>query len=127
MPDHADRAAEAPETLAPERALERLRELSAEVRAAVLVGPAGQVAGTPAGQPVDELAQIVGELMERADSAAGGPLEELEVTTPAGAVFAARREGWTLTAVTERAALSSLMLFDIRSVMAQLGPADEAA
>lgn len=127
MPDHPDRAAETPETLVPERALERLRELSAEVRAAVLVGPAGEVSSTPSGPRAGELAQIVADLMERADGAAAGPLEELEVTTPAGAVFAARREGWTLAAVVERTALSSLMLFDIRSVMAQVGPADEAA
>jgi hypothetical protein len=127
MDDSADRAADMPETLSPERALERLRELSTDVHAAVLLGPAGEVSATPAGAPAKELAQIVGELMERADSAAEGPLEELEVTTPAGAVFAARRDGWTLAAVTERAALASLMLFDIRSVMADLGTADEAA
>ena len=127
MDNSADRAADAPETLPPERALERLTELSTDVRAAVLLGPAGEVSAMPAGAPAKELAQIVGELMERADSAAEGPLEELEVTTPAGAVFAARRDGWTLAAVTERAALASLMLFDIRSVMAGLGPANEAA
>ena len=121
MTEPADSAAAAPEPLTPERALERLRELSTDVRAAVLIGPGGEAAATPEGRPADELGGVVADLMKRADDTASDPLEELEVTTTLGAVFAARRGGWTLAAVAERTALASLMLFDIRSVMEQMG------
>jgi hypothetical protein len=39
---------------------------------------------------------------------------------PGGAVFASRTPRWTLAVVARRAALSSLMLWDLRAVLGEL-------
>ncbi len=67
------------------------------------------------------LADVVGELLEATDAAAPGePPEQLECVVDRGAVYLLRRPGWTLAAVTRRAALSSLMFFDMRAQLAPL-------
>jgi hypothetical protein len=42
------------------------------------------------------------------------------VQVPGGAVFASRTPRWTLAAVAKRGALSSLMLYDLRSLLGEL-------
>jgi hypothetical protein len=42
------------------------------------------------------------------------------VQVPGGAVFASRTPRWTLAVVARRAALSSLMLWDLRAVLGEL-------
>jgi hypothetical protein len=59
-------------------------------------------------------------LWRLADEAGGDPPEQIEVSTPAGAVFAVRGERHVLAAITSRAALPSLIFFDIRSVLSRL-------
>lgn len=114
------------DTLTPERAAERLRGLSADVRAAVLLDAAGSLAGA-SGDDHDN-AQALGELarklFEEVDRATRDwdtePPEQVEVQVPGGAVFASRSPRWVLAAVARRGALSSLMLYDLRAVLGEL-------
>jgi hypothetical protein len=114
------------DTLTPERAAERLRELSADVRAAVLLDAAGSLAG--ASEEDRERARTLGELarrlFEEVDRATRDwetePPQQVEVQVPGGAVFASRTPRWTLAAVAKRGALSSLMLYDLRALLIEL-------
>jgi predicted regulator of Ras-like GTPase activity (Roadblock/LC7/MglB family) len=113
-------------TLTPERTAERLCELSADARAAVLLDAAGapaSVYGVPAGSAA-ELADLAHDLFEAVDRAhrdiPGGPPEQVEVQADRGTVYASRTPQWTLAVVARRAALSSLMLMDLRAVLAEL-------
>jgi hypothetical protein len=118
------------DTLTPERAAERLCELSADVRAAVLLDAAGSLAG--AGDDAGEfgrddaraLGELARQLFEELDRATRDwdtePPEQVEVQVPGGAVFASRTPRWTLVAVAKRGALSSLILYDLRAVLGEL-------
>ena len=63
----------------------------------------------------DELAELAHELLERAGAA------QVEVSTGAGIVYAMRSEAWTLAVVAGRFALSSLVFFDMRRALEELG------
>jgi predicted regulator of Ras-like GTPase activity (Roadblock/LC7/MglB family) len=113
-------------TLTPERTAKRLCELSADARAAVLLDAAGSpvsVHGVPAGR-AQELSELARELFEQVDRAhrdiAGGPPEQVEAQVERGTVYASRTPTWTLAVVARRAALSSLMLMDLRAVLGEL-------
>jgi hypothetical protein len=111
-------------TLTPERTAERLCELSIDARAAVLLDAAGSPAsvfGVAAGHAA-ELATLAHDLFEAVDRAkvAGGPPEQVEVQVDRGTVYASRTPKWTLAVVARRAALSSLMLMDLRAVLGEL-------
>ena len=114
------------QVLTPERTAERLCELSADVRAAVLLDAAGTPAGVHgiAKASSRELAELARELFEAVDRAhrdlPGGPPEQVEVQVDRGTVFASRTPRWTLAAVARRTALSSLMLMDLRAVLGEL-------
>jgi hypothetical protein len=118
------------DTVTPESAAESLRELSVDVRAAVLVDAAGSLAGAGGGAQDDarEDARALGELarrlFEEVDRATRDwntePPEQVEVQVPGGTVFASRTPRWTLAAVAKRGALSSLMLYDLRAVLGEL-------
>jgi predicted regulator of Ras-like GTPase activity (Roadblock/LC7/MglB family) len=112
--------------LTPERTAERLCELSADVRAAVLLDAAGTPAGVHGVAKADsrELAELARKLFEAVDRAhrdlPGGPPEQVEIQVDRGTVFASRTPRWTLAAVARRTALSSLMLMDLRAVLGEL-------
>src|SRR5690349_12074721 len=113
-------------TLTPERTAERLCELSADARAAVLLDAAGSpvsVHGVPAGRAA-ELASLAEDLFEAVDRAhrdiPGGPPEQVEAQVDRGTVYASRTPKWTLAVVARRAALSSLTLMDLRAVLGEL-------
>jgi hypothetical protein len=107
----------AEQALTPKNALLQLGELSAEVRASILLDPSGAVAAC-SDEPLGErLREPVLALLERADAAAGEPPSQVEVSMPGGAVYAAREDGWTLAVVASRRALPSLMFYDMRSVL----------
>jgi hypothetical protein len=109
------------ESLRPQDAPDRLRELSADVRAAVLLDAAGSlVAVSPEGG--EGLAELVRELVAEADAAAVEPPAQIEVQVEGGAVFLTRDPHHVLAAVTRKAALSSLMLYDQRALLAALAP-----
>ena len=48
------------------------------------------------------------------------PPEQVEAQVEGGAVYASRTPRWTLAVVARRAALSSLMLYDLRAVLGEL-------
>jgi predicted regulator of Ras-like GTPase activity (Roadblock/LC7/MglB family) len=113
-------------TLTPERTAQRLCELSADARAAVLLDAAGALAsshGVAEGHS-DELAQLARDLFDAVDRAnrdiPGGPPEQVEAQVDRGTVYASRTPRWTLAVVARRNALSSLMLMDLRAVLGEL-------
>lgn len=112
----------------PELALAYLDDLSADVRAALLLDSGGALAAhrPEAPESAEELRELFTGLLEHAEAAAGDgePPAEVEVTTPAGTLYVVRGESFTLAAVADRTALSSLMRYDLRHVLADL---DEAA
>jgi hypothetical protein len=122
-------------TLTPERTAARVCELSVDARAAVLVDAAGVLVGSSdlEPEPAAELAELARGLFEAVDAAprrAGvDPPEQVEVQVEGGAVYASRTPRWTLAVVARRSALSSLMLYDLRSVLGELegGPAIRTA
>ena len=95
--------------------------MSADVRAAVLVDPAGGlVAGSGADRPrARRIAGLAHELVAIAD-AAGGPNEQVEVQTGDGAVFAVRNAQYILACVARRLALPALVLYDMRQTLLAL-------
>jgi hypothetical protein len=112
--------------LTPKRTAERLCELSADARAAVLLDAAGTRAGSH-GVPEDrsdDLGELARGLFEAVDRAhrdiPGGPPEQVEAQVEGGAVYASRTPRWTLAVVARRTALSSLMLMDLRAVLREL-------
>ena len=104
---------------AAERAVARLVELSADLRACALVGPDGSVLACSHEAPWAERAA---ELWEAADSTRpdAGPATQVQVAAEGGEVFATRADGVTAIAVTERFALASLMLCDLRAALREL-------
>jgi predicted regulator of Ras-like GTPase activity (Roadblock/LC7/MglB family) len=114
------------DTLTPERAAERLSELSADVRAAVLLDAAGSLASATGEDRARAraLGELARRLFEEVDRATRDwdtePPEQVEVQTPGGAVFASRTPRWTIAAVAKRGALSSLMLYDLRALLSEL-------
>ena len=98
-------------TLTPQRALDYLRELSADIRAGVVLDPEGALLAGP-----DELAEPARDLLDAAKDA-----RELMVTTAEGGVYAARSDQHAIAVVCGRLALPSLIRYDLRLVLADLG------
>jgi hypothetical protein len=109
--------------LTPELALSYLDELSTDIRGAVLLDAQGKLAAhSPEHVEDEQLRTLTLELFQRADGASPeGPVPQLEVDTPGGSVYAVRDAGWTLLVVTGRFAMPSVMFYDLRSVLADLG------
>jgi predicted regulator of Ras-like GTPase activity (Roadblock/LC7/MglB family) len=107
--------------LTPELALQYLGELSTDIKASVLLSLDGSTAASSGpGDAGDQLPALTAELFERADAADGDPVSQVEVSTGDGGVFAVRNERWAVAVVTGRFALSSLMFYDLRSVLRDL-------
>jgi predicted regulator of Ras-like GTPase activity (Roadblock/LC7/MglB family) len=107
--------------LTPELALQYLGELSTDIKASVLLSSEGRAAAASRpGEAGDQLSALVLELFERADAADSEAVSQVEVATGSGSVFAVRGERWTVAVVTGRFALSSLMFYDLRSVLGDI-------
>src|SRR3954462_5419961 len=112
--------------LTPERAAERLRGLSADVRAAVLLDAAGSFAGASDDDQdqARELAELARRLFEEVDRATRDwdtdPPEQVEVQIPGGGVFASRTPRGTLAAGAQGGALPPLLLYDLRGGLGEL-------
>jgi hypothetical protein len=108
----------------PERVPARLCELSTDAREAVLLDAAGALAGSTMEDraQAETFAELARELFEAVDlaGAPGDPAEQVEAQVSGGAVFASRTPRWTLAVVARRAALASLMLYDLRAVLGEL-------
>jgi hypothetical protein len=98
-------------TLTPPLALDYLRELSADIRAGVVLDARGTVLAGP-----EALHDAARDLMT-----AAGDAQEVHVSTADGGVFAARSEQHAVVVVCGRLALPSLIRYDLRLVLADLG------
>ncbi len=112
-------------SLSPELVLDYLAALSTDIRAGVLLDDTGSVmAHSGCGdESAARLGELALELFSRAQQAAApeiGAVAQVEVTSVDGGVFALRRGDWTVAVVTGRFALSSLMFYDLRSVLGDL-------
>lgn len=108
-------------TLTPDLVLDYLGELSTDIQAGVLLDSEG-VTVAASGEEGDQLGPLVTGLFHNAAAAAlpSETISQVEVTTPAGGVFAVRDSRWTLAVVTGRYALPSLMFYDLRAVLGDL-------
>ena len=59
-------------------------------------------------------------LFAAADAAEESPVEQVHIATEQGEVFAIRNVGLAAISVTDRFALASLLLFDMRSMLREL-------
>jgi predicted regulator of Ras-like GTPase activity (Roadblock/LC7/MglB family) len=117
MPDAA--ATAAPDRESAEAALAFLTEMSPDLRGAAILGPAGEVLAATGEEP-KRWGEDATVLFAAADAAEGAPVEQVHIATEQGEVFAIRNADLTAVTVTDRFALASLMLFDMRSTLRQL-------
>lgn len=117
MPDAA--AANAPSSESAEAALAFLTEMSPDLRGAAVLGPQGEVLAAT-GEEQERWGEDATTLLAAADAAEETAVEQVHIATEQGEVFAIRHQGLTAVAVTERFALASLLLFDMRSMLRQL-------
>jgi hypothetical protein len=102
-----------PPALTPELALDYLRELSADVRAGVVLAADGRRLAGP-----DALAEPARRLLAALPDA-----DEAEVSTGDGIVFAGRSSSHAVVLVCGRLALGALHRYDVRRVLGDLeGP-----
>ena len=104
--------------LTPDLALDYLGELSTDIRAALVVDRDGQVAAVTGddrerGERMRDLATQMLDVASEGD--------QVEVVTTEGSVFAVRGDSWTVAVVSGRRPLASLMFYDLRNVVADLG------
>jgi predicted regulator of Ras-like GTPase activity (Roadblock/LC7/MglB family) len=117
MPDAA--AATAPSEESAEAALAFLAEMSPDLRGAAVIGPEGEVLAA-SGEETGRWGEDAAALLAAADAAEGAPVEQVHIATEQGEVFAIRNAALAAVAVTDRFALASLLLFDMRSMLRQL-------
>jgi len=120
MPDAA--ATTAPSEESAEAALAYLAEMSPDLRGAAVLGPTGEVLAASGEEP-ERWGEDTAALFAAADAAEGVPVEQVHIATEQGEVFAIRNEGLAAVSVTERFALASLLLFDMRSMLRELAGA----
>ena len=106
-----------------EAALEFLGEMSPDLRGAAILGPEGEVLAASGGE-TERWGEDAAALFAAADGAEEAPVEQVHIATEQGEVFAIRNAGLAAVAVTDRYALASLLLFDMRSVLRQLAGGD---
>jgi Roadblock/LC7 domain len=107
----------------PGDALRHLKDLSSDVRAAVLLDAKGRpVAVEGEASDPDEMGAAAARLLTHAAEAAGDQPTppQLEVSVPGGTVYAASDAEWTIAVVAARSSLSSLMFYDLRRVLSLL-------
>jgi predicted regulator of Ras-like GTPase activity (Roadblock/LC7/MglB family) len=117
MPDVATTAA--PDRESAEAALAFLTEMSPDLRGAAILGSEGEVLAATGEEP-ERWAEDAAALFAAADAAEGVPFEQVHIATEQGEVFAIRNAGLAAVAVTDRFALASLLLFDMRSTLRRL-------
>jgi predicted regulator of Ras-like GTPase activity (Roadblock/LC7/MglB family) len=118
MPDAS--AAAPPSGESAEAALAFLSEMSPDLRGAAILGPEGEVLAASGEEP-ERWGEDAAALFAAADAAEGTPVEQVHIATEQGEVFAIRGEGLAAVAVTDRFALASLLLYDMRSMLRELG------
>jgi len=99
-------------------ALAYLTEMSPDLRGGAILDSEGAVLAA-SGRP-ERWREDAAALLAAADGAGDEPVEQLHVATEQGEVFATRHGGLTALAVTDRFALASLLLFDMRAILHDL-------
>ncbi len=110
--------------LTPELALDYLDELSTDIEVALVLDSGGRLAAATGEDEdrKDRMATLVVEVLDRAAEAApDAGVDQVEVTTAEGSVFAVRGTQWTVAVVAGRKPLASLMFYDLRNVVSDLG------
>lgn len=105
-----------------ELAVARMGQMSPDLRGCAVLGAAGEALASSGGGSGWELAGS--DFLEAADAADGDPVAQVHVATEDGEAFAVREGGLAMVAVAERFTLSSLMLFDMRTVLRDLATGD---
>jgi predicted regulator of Ras-like GTPase activity (Roadblock/LC7/MglB family) len=103
---------------AAEGALAYLTEMSLDLRGAAILDSDGSVLA--ASEAPSRWREDAAALFKAADAAGEEAVEQIHIGTEQGEVFALRHAGLSAVAVTERFALASLMLFDMRSLLRDL-------
>jgi hypothetical protein len=120
MPDAS--AAAPPSQDSAGAALSLLEEMSPDLRGGAILGPKGEVLAASDEEP-ERWREDAAALFAAADAAEGAPVEQVHIGTEQGEVFAIRNEGLAAVCVTDRFALASLLLFDMRSALRELATA----
>jgi predicted regulator of Ras-like GTPase activity (Roadblock/LC7/MglB family) len=110
--------------LTPALALDYLGELSTDIEAVVVIDNDGRVAAATGDDDdrAERMRELFVALLDRAAAAAPeSGVDQLEVTTAEGSVFAVRGREWTVGVVAGRKPLASLMFYDLRNVVSDLG------
>jgi predicted regulator of Ras-like GTPase activity (Roadblock/LC7/MglB family) len=108
-----------------EAALAFLSEMSPDLRGAAILDANGAVLAASGEDDEGGWGEAARALLAAADAADPEPAEQVHVGNESGEVFALRHEGLAAVAVTERFALASLMLFDMRQALRDLARARE--
>ena len=103
---------------AAEQALAYLAEMSPDLRGAAIFDEGG--AALAASETPERWAEDAAALLAVADQAGGEPVEQVHIGTEQGEVFALRHAGLATVVVTDRFALSSVLFFDMRSILREL-------
>jgi hypothetical protein len=109
--------------LTPALALDYLGELSTDIEAIVVLDNNGRVAAATGDDDdrTERMRELFVALLDRAVAAAPETgVDQLEVTTAEGSVFAVRGREWTVGVVAGRKPLASLMFYDLRNVVSDL-------
>jgi hypothetical protein len=108
--------------LNPDLALDYLGELSTDIRAAVVLDASGKLAAVTGGDEArgEQMCQLATELLDTAAEAGEG-VDQVEAVTTDGSVFAVRGKSWTVAVVAGKQPLASLMFYDLRNVVRDLG------
>lgn len=114
-----DAAATATPTDGSAAALAFLTEMSPDLRGAAILAGDGAVLAASGEEP-EAWGEAARALLAAANAADPEPVEQVHVGSESGEVFALRHEGLIAVAVTERFALASLMLFDMRQALRDL-------
>jgi predicted regulator of Ras-like GTPase activity (Roadblock/LC7/MglB family) len=117
MPDAA--ATSVPSGASAAAALALLAEMSPDLRGAAILGPDGAVLAASDGDS-GRWGEDAAAIFAAADAAESEPVEQIHIATEQGEVFAIRASGLGAIAVTDRFALASLLLFDLRSALREL-------
>jgi hypothetical protein len=110
--------------LTPALALDYLGELSTDIEDILVLDGEGRVAAATGDDDdrKERMRELFVALLDRAAEAIqDAGIDQLEVTTAEGSVFAVRGSDWTVGVVAGRKPLSSLMFYDLRNVVSDLG------
>jgi predicted regulator of Ras-like GTPase activity (Roadblock/LC7/MglB family) len=107
-------------------ALERLRDISSQVRAAVIFERGGQVVGSTladeerAKRVAEEAEQLLAEAEQRGPTDGGDEFAQLEVALQGGSVFVVRDGSRLIAATTPPEPTVGLVFYDLKSCLREL-------